>query len=216
MIARHPVAAVGLSAAFNAGIVASLAYIGELEVPEDLHAAHMVRPSVVEPPPPPPSSADHASAPNPSPAAAQLPAKLEPPPLALPPMANASAAFPNPLSSGGADWVFDRGFGGLIDEASRRESALPSQPPQIARMPDLSRYYPRTAQQNGVTGRSIIQVEVNARGVVGRVEVLRSDPPGVFEAAARRAGRAFRFEPALEHGRSVRATTRVELVWSRS
>lgn len=216
MRARLAATAAGLSAAFNLGIVASLAHLGAIEVPDDLHRAHPVRPSVVEPPPPPARTSDRAPTPNPAPTAAQVPAAREPPPLALPPMATRTAAFTGRLPFRGTDWAFDRGFDALVERDPRGGAELPSRRPQIVRTPDLSPYYPRTAQQSGVTGRSIIRVEVDARGVAHRVEVLQSEPSGVFEEAARRAGRAFRFAPALERGRPVRATTRVELVWSHS
>jgi protein TonB len=65
----------------------------------------------------------------------------------------------------------------------------------------------------GTTGSSRIALTVDAGGRVTAVEVLDSEPAGVFEQAARRLGRALSFRPALREGRPVAARVTLRLVW---
>ena len=204
-----------LSVAFNAGVIGSLAYLGEPELPDDATAPPPIRPNVVEPPKRAPSGEKHPLAldrPRPEPKLPEVPA---PPPLAIPPLGPADLPVTRLAPKGAATGSFDRGFEMLASRSRERDRELPSRPPRVARTPDLSPYYPRTAQRQSLSGRTIIRVQVDARGAVRGVEVLKSEPPGVFDDAARQAGRAFRFDPALERGRPTSGTTRLELVWSR-
>ena len=83
----------------------------------------------------------------------------------------------------------------------------------LIRPPDLSLYYPYRARLRGIAGQTRLNLEVDARGRVTSVRVLRSTPGGVFETAARRAGRSLRFQPALERGQATAASVEVSLVW---
>lgn len=89
----------------------------------------------------------------------------------------------------------------------------PDRNPAVIEPPDLSAYYPRRARMRGVTGRTTIRITIATDGSVADVRVLDSAPPGVFDHAAARVGRALRFQPALRDGRPVPATVSLRLVW---
>jgi protein TonB len=61
--------------------------------------------------------------------------------------------------------------------------------------------YPRLSP----SGKVVIRLFIDERGIVERVDVLRSEPKGVFEASAQRAFLAARFTPAMKAGKPVKA-----------
>ena len=79
---------------------------------------------------------------------------------------------------------------------------LSQQPPQ----------YPYKAAQRGIEGWVRVAFDVTASGSVENVEVIESDPPGVFDKAASRAVSRWRFKPRMLNGEAVpgRASQLVE------
>ena len=63
--------------------------------------------------------------------------------------------------------------------------------------------YPSSARAKGVTGEVLLRVMIGPGGAVEDVQIARADPAGVFEEAAQRAVRSWRFEPAFVKGRTV-------------
>jgi len=89
----------------------------------------------------------------------------------------------------------------------------PDRGPMLLSRPDLSDYYPRRALARGVTGRTRLRLTVDAIGRVTDVQVVASQPAGVFEHAAGRVGRVLHFRPAVRAGRNVPAVVSLSLVW---
>ncbi len=85
--------------------------------------------------------------------------------------------------------------------------------PLLIQPPDLSRYYPRRAKIDGVTGRTILRLVVGKQGRVTNVNIISSTPSGVFETAAKRAARTLTFRPALRDGQPIRVSTRLVMKW---
>jgi protein TonB len=79
---------------------------------------------------------------------------------------------------------------------------------------DLQRFYPRQARARRVQGETMLRFDISAEGVVTRVTVLSSTPPGVFEQAAERLGRSLRFTPAKRAGRPVPSVFTQPVVWN--
>ena len=63
--------------------------------------------------------------------------------------------------------------------------------------------YPREAMEKGITGCVLVVVYVGASGKVENLEVLRSDPPKVFDRAAMRAFVNGRYLPAIKDNAPV-------------
>ncbi len=68
--------------------------------------------------------------------------------------------------------------------------------------------YPPAAKRDGVTGYVVLNLLINTEGEVKQVQILESEPNGVFEEAARQAAKNWLFTPARYEGRDVR-------VWAR-
>lgn len=64
--------------------------------------------------------------------------------------------------------------------------------------------YPPAAKKNGVKGYVVLSVLVETDGSVNQVQVLESNPSGIFDAAALQGIRAWHFEPAKYKGDTVR------------
>lgn len=64
--------------------------------------------------------------------------------------------------------------------------------------------YPMRASENNVEGFVTLRFIVNETGSVEDPEVIRSEPPGVFDKAALRAVRRWKFQPVIRNGKPVR------------
>lgn len=76
--------------------------------------------------------------------------------------------------------------------------------------------YPRRALEQGVDGRALLLLHIDATGVVEEVSVVESQPAGYFEEEARRAFVAARFKPAQRNGRSVKSRVLIEVSYGES
>jgi protein TonB len=73
--------------------------------------------------------------------------------------------------------------------------------------------YPAEADSQGVSGKVVLQLMLEADGRVGDIKVVSATPPGVFEGSAIAAFREARFAPAQKAGRPVRAQILIEVVY---
>ncbi len=64
--------------------------------------------------------------------------------------------------------------------------------------------YPPTAKKNGIKGYVVLSVLVETDGSVNQVQVLESNPSGIFDTAALQGIRSWHFEPAKYKGDTVR------------
>ena len=198
------------SVVLNLALIVSLAELDRPADAEDTHDAHRVAPSVVEPPPPEPPAKVSPAEPH---AATALPTSPPAPNLDLPAPTeltdDPALAFDSLGNVGLGDLDVLTAGTGFTDP----EPTAPDEPPQLAVPPDLTRFYPQPARQRKLSGRTILALTVDDRGRVVGVKVLLSEPPGLFERAAQRAARTFRFTPATRAGRPISARTRLELKW---
>lgn len=66
--------------------------------------------------------------------------------------------------------------------------------------------YPRQALKRRQEGTVDVELRVNPDGTVADAKILRSDPPGVFDDAALRAIRKWKFKPKMVDDKAVEAT----------
>ena len=64
--------------------------------------------------------------------------------------------------------------------------------------------YPRRALQDEIEGYVILRFTVTETGAVADPEVVRADPPGVFERSALRAVRRWKYQPQVRNGKAAR------------
>ncbi len=63
--------------------------------------------------------------------------------------------------------------------------------------------YPARAQSQGIEGWVLLSFTVTEAGTVIDPKVLESQPPGVFDEAARKAVLKFKYKPRVESGRPI-------------
>ena len=71
--------------------------------------------------------------------------------------------------------------------------------------------YPEDALKRRIGGVVVMHVYIGASGRIERTEVVRADPPGVFEQAVREALAASRFRPAMLGRASVNSRVTIEV-----
>lgn len=94
-----------------------------------------------------------------------------------------------PMNFGDGPWL------GPMASAEANSGFVPlsQQPPQ----------YPYKAARRGIEGWVKVRFEVTEKGSVNKVEVIESEPPGMFDNAAVRAVNRWRFKPRIIDGKAV-------------
>lgn len=73
--------------------------------------------------------------------------------------------------------------------------------PKIIRMGNLS--YPSLAKRSGVEGKVIVNVLIGINGKAEKMEIVESNPEGVFEDAALKSLKYWQFRPGIKDGELV-------------
>ena len=73
--------------------------------------------------------------------------------------------------------------------------------------------YPMSAMANKIEGYVLLRFTVTETGAVAEPEVLRSDPPGIFDRAAMRAILRWKYQPQLANGEPVSVITYTRIVF---
>lgn len=88
-------------------------------------------------------------------------------------------------------------------------------PPAALRRPEP--VYPPRAEEQGVAGRVLVRLYLEADGSIGRTEVVSVTPAGAYGEMFRQATldslEATRFRPAQRNGRAVRAVVEIPVVF---
>lgn len=211
-------AAIGTSSvAVNGLLLFGLATaMGGADVAEEEIGPDRVR-VVARPPPPPP--------PDPNPPAADAPSSAAAPPASLAPPVEPSPVqgtleglpIPKTQRELFAEWQGAGKLPSFVASGASARSAgkvLEVQEAQLLFQPNLERYYPRRARDGGIEGHTDVLLSVSARGKVEDVQILDSQPPGVFEGAARAAARQLRLQPAKRNGRPQPSKKALRLTWT--
>ncbi|MEL0168310.1 MAG: energy transducer TonB [Pseudomonadaceae bacterium] len=94
--------------------------------------------------------------------------------------------------------------------AAPTHAAAPGSAEELVPLMEVRSVYPKRAAAAGIEGSVTLRFTVNAEGRVEDIEVIASEPPGVFDRAARRAISRSRFVPRQENGAPVaREATKV-------
>ncbi len=68
--------------------------------------------------------------------------------------------------------------------------------------------YPEAARAEGIEGNVTVRYDVDTEGVVRNAVVVASEPPGIFDEAALKAVRSWRFNAPLLDGQRMPANGR--------
>lgn len=214
---RRLVAMLWLSAALHA------AFIGLTRLPPPLAASlppelqvQLAQPAA----PAPPAAALPESAPSPP---RKLPPQ-KPAQSAPPPVAAAAAAAPSPPSVAEPARVAPMSVreapGPQLNAPQLADTRYYSVkeldvPPSSVKKPDP--VYPPQAEEQGVAGRVLVRLHLEADGSVSRAEVVSVTPGGAFGEMFRKATldslKAARFRPAQRNGQPVRAVVEIPVVF---
>jgi protein TonB len=117
-------------------------------------------------------------------------------------LAEASTGDIGGLSVDMPDIDIEVDFGGTIAMA-RELTPLVRFPPE----------YPVNAAMNNIEGYVLLRFTVTETGAVADPEVLRAEPPGIFERAAQRAVLRWKYQPQMVDGQPTSVITYTRLVF---
>lgn len=87
---------------------------------------------------------------------------------------------------------------GDTDHVVMTEDTIDSPPSPVDRsMPEL----PIRLRKKGISGKVMLHLLIDTEGRVAEVQVLSSDPPGIFDEIATRAATKWRFRPGSHQGK---------------
>ncbi|MEL6340575.1 MAG: TonB family protein [Myxococcota bacterium] len=95
--------------------------------------------------------------------------------------------------------------------AGRGKGRGDDRPPQVLERRPPG--YPSDARRRRLEGYVILRFQVDEEGHVVDLEVVDSDPPGVFDTEALNTARRFRFAPALRNGEPVTTTLQQRMIF---
>jgi periplasmic protein TonB len=73
--------------------------------------------------------------------------------------------------------------------------------------------YPEAAYRRFLSGKVVVQLDLDESGRVERAVAVRADPGGYFEEAAEKAFLAARFTPGMKDGRPVKVRLQMEVTF---
>ena len=140
----------------------------------------------------------------------ELPSIATGAPLALPTLPTVATAQPVALPA-----IVAGSATGAASSLAPDPSAMwrVDEPPVLVNGFDLERFYPRQARLRGIEGTTVLRLEIANDGSVTASSVLSSEPPGVFDAAAKSLARSLHFTPARNRGAPVPCAITQSVAW---
>lgn len=80
-------------------------------------------------------------------------------------------------------------------------------PPKIVRQLPIK--YPASAKKNGITGKVTVRCLINVDGKAERLEVVESEPTGIFDDSALSTLKYWQFRPGIKSGELVATWVKV-------
>lgn len=146
-------------------------------------------------------------APDEAPTPSQTPAPQETTPAVLSTSAPAGSASPPPIPVSPDKTVAPVP---PLRETYYRTGDLDVKPQITVR---LTPVYPETAVLQNIGGRVVIRVFISETGTVDDVEVVKANPPGIFDDSAITAFRAARFIPGMKGHKAVKSLMTLEVTY---
>jgi protein TonB len=83
--------------------------------------------------------------------------------------------------------------------------------PKIVRQMNIT--YPTLAKRNGQEGRVVVRVLIGTKGKAEKLEVVESEPEGVFDEAALKSLKYWQFRPGILGGELVATWVKIPLTF---
>lgn len=122
------------------------------------------------------------------------PEPAEPPPDMSPPRTDAVEPVAESISIGAVPISTDIELGG-VGLAGGDGDYLP--------IVKVAPVYPQRALARGIEGYVLVEFTVTRSGTVKDVRVIESEPPGIFDDAAREAAAKFKYKPRVVDGQPI-------------
>lgn len=91
--------------------------------------------------------------------------------------------------------------------APEYDAADVDSPPKIVRQMPVK--YPAQAKREGITGKVVIRCLIGVNGKAGKLEVVESEPAGVFDDSALSTLKYWQFRPGIKSGELVATWVKV-------
>lgn len=97
---------------------------------------------------------------------------------------------------------------GEPDPTYYRANQLDVQPSVMSKVTPA---YPKSADENGISGSAFVEINVDENGQVQELHIIKSTPPNVFDQSVIDAFRKADFQPACKNGFAVRSVMRIKV-----
>lgn len=188
-----------------------------IEAPVPIHRLTIVPPKKL-----PTTATVKAALPTPTPPAAVAAAALPMPAIVLPPTATGAVLnlpelpildIARPVTMPTVTAALPAGNSGAVAPVADA-SELVDEPPVLVNGFDLERFYPRNARLRGIEGASSMRLELGVDGKVTASSIIASEPPGVFDSAAKALCKTLHYTPARLRGTPVACAITLSVAWS--
>jgi TonB family protein len=98
-----------------------------------------------------------------------------------------------------------------IATAQEYEASDVDTPPKIVRQMPIT--YPTLAKRAGQEGRVVIRVLIGTKGKADKMEVVESEPEGIFDEAALKSLKYWQFRPGIKDGELVATWVKIPLTF---
>jgi len=197
-------------------IVDFVRLIRHVEPPQRVQREQLPQPpEVVKPPPPPKEPEQQIKPPDEPPPMRMLTPELAPPlritaapelPAVIPPQQIQAAPVDAPVA---------------VQETIKPAVAAPAPPAPVSDEPQFDQdlqaiykpdpKYPPRALRAGIEGVVTVEFIVTPEGAVRDVEVVKSEPPGVFDDACIRGVMKWKFQPKVVDGKPITRRARLDV-----
>ena len=218
---RGVAVALGTTLVVNGLLVVLLVFLTRtrelpIEAPVAIHRLTTVPPKKL-----PTTATVKAAVPTPTPAAAVAAAALPMPAIVLPPTATGAVLnlpelpvldIARPVTMPMVTAAMPAGNSGAVAPVADA-SELVDEPPVLVNGFDLERFYPRNARLRGIEGVSSMRLELGIDGKVTAASIVVSEPPGVFDSAAKALCKTLHYTPARTRGTPVACAITLSVEW---
>lgn len=145
------------------------------------------------------------------------PEKTPPPPKMVPPTQQVKAPKPK-MAAPNIDIPLNIAGGPYLGEFSAAPTApvspvAVSEYAQVTPLVRIPPRYPRTAARRGIEGVVKVAFTITKQGLVVNPRVLSANPVGVFDKAAIKAVKKWKFNPKIVEGKAVEQTAAQEITF---
>jgi protein TonB len=99
----------------------------------------------------------------------------------------------------------------IIAHAAEYEASEVDKPPKLVRKMDPK--YPLEAKRKKMEGRVVVRCLITVKGKADKIEVVESEPEGIFDESAMRSIKYWSFRPGVLNGEMVDTWVKIPLTF---